>query len=85
MQILFSVVNEQENNTSQEALNVPENLPNVHKRSSSDAGVSYNVRPNRDRRAARRKEIGYQIIDQEGLSDGQSKNFQSVLVSFYIF
>ena len=59
---------------------------NVHKRSSSDAGVSYNVRANRDRRA-RRKELGFQIIDQQGVSlaDGRTKNIQSVLVSTEIF
>ena len=55
----------------------------MHKRSSSDAGVSYHMRPNRDRRALRRRDVGYQIIDQEGvsMSDGRSKNIQSVLVS----
>jgi hypothetical protein len=77
---LFSVDDEEESVSSPGALSVPEDLPNTHKRSSSDAGVSYHVRPNR--RALRRKEIGYQIIDQEGVSlaDGRSKNIQSVLV-----
>ena len=60
-------------------------MANVHKRSSSDAGVSYHVRPNRDRRAMkerRARDKGFQIIDQQGvsISDGRRKNIQSVLV-----
>ena len=84
MLLLFSVDHKQDDSLSPGALSVPDNMINVHKRSSSDAGVSYHVRPNRNRRAARRKEYqGYQIIDQEGVSmgDGRSKNIQNVLVS----
>ncbi len=85
MLLLFSVDHKQDDSLSPGALSVPDNVINVHKRSSSDAGVSYHhVRPNRNRRAARRKEYqGYQIIDQEGVSMGEvrSKNIQSVLVS----
>ena len=59
-------------------LTIPENSTSAHKRSSSDAGISYHVRPHR---RGRRKDIGFQIIDQQGVADGRSKNIQSVLVS----
>ncbi|CAB4021697.1 active breakpoint cluster region-related -like, partial [Paramuricea clavata] len=71
----------QDRNSSPGALSLPENSTNVHKRSSSDAGVSYHIQQHRERRARRRKELGFQIIDQQGVSiaDGRSKNIQSVL------
>ncbi|XP_028400755.1 active breakpoint cluster region-related protein-like [Dendronephthya gigantea] len=68
-----------DHNTSPQTLSVSTNP--VHKRSSSDAGVSYNVRPSRDRKAVRNKNMAFQIIDQHSVSiaDGRKKNIQSVL------
>ena len=77
----------QDRNSSPGPLSLPENSTNVHKRSSSDAGVSYHIQQHRERKARRRKELGFQIIDQQGVSiaDGRSKNIQSVLVSINNF
>ena len=53
---------------------------NDHKRSSSDAGVSYTTRPNRERRVARRREIGHQRIDLQEIGDVRENGIQRALV-----
>lgn len=82
LKFLFSADKTPDIKLTQGILSVPVSSTNIHKRSSSDAGVSYNVRPNRERRAARRRD--FQIIDHKGVmvADGQNKNLESVLVCF---